>query len=345
MTIGNQTAIRVSGPADLIEAVPYLLGFHPAESLVLVGFDNSPGSTRQVTITARLDLVPDGAERDSLRSLVQVLGRSSTGAVTAVLLTDRVAGDPRQQVWLAEIMRTLTAELEPAGIQLLDALVATESRWWSLCCVRPECCPPEGTLRSPQTSTVAAAATYAGLVALPDRQALLSELDGASEPVRAALLPALRRADQRLRDLTRRNGPQQTRRGERAALWRAAGECQAGLQLSPRRLARLGSALRDPEVRDAVWLAIDDRSLTADRLLDQLHSRLPGRYQAAPLFLFGWQLWRAGCGTLAAAAAERALRSDPGYSAAALLLEAVEAGMDPRRTPPLTGDPADRRPV
>ena len=56
MTIGDLPTIRVTSPADLIEAVPYLLGFHPTESLVVVGFDDSAGSGRQVAVTARLDL-------------------------------------------------------------------------------------------------------------------------------------------------------------------------------------------------------------------------------------------------------------------------------------------------
>ena len=86
----------MTSPADLIDAVPYLLGFHPAESLVVVGFDGAGAVGRQVTVTARLDLDPDGAEPAALRSMVQVLSRSGAGAVAAVLLTEQVTGDPRR---------------------------------------------------------------------------------------------------------------------------------------------------------------------------------------------------------------------------------------------------------
>lgn len=345
MSTSDLPAIRVSSPGDLLDAVPYLLGFHPSESLVVIGFADARASAREVTVTARLDLSPDGMDADALRSMAQALGRSSSAAVAAVLLTDQLTGDPRRSGWLRDALAALTTELDRVSLRLLDALVATGSHWWSLCCDQPDCCPPEGTARIAGTSAVAAAATYAGLVALPDRQALLASLDGAPAAARAALLPALRRADRRLAELAGRQGLHRTQRGELAAVLRAARECQAGLQLSPRRLARLGAALRDNEVRDAVWLAVDDRSLQAEQLLRQLHSQLPPPYQTPPLFLYGWQLWRAGSGTLAAVAAERALRSDPGYSAARLLLEAVEAGMDPLRTPPLTGGPGSRRPA
>src|SRR3954452_1300409 len=104
MTTSDPPAIRVSSPADLIEAVPYLLGFHPAESLVVIGFDGAEAVTRQITVTGRLDIGLDGVDPAGLRSLVQVLGRSDSGAVAAVLLTDRLAGDPRRQPWLTDIM-------------------------------------------------------------------------------------------------------------------------------------------------------------------------------------------------------------------------------------------------
>jgi len=158
-------------------------------------------------------------------------------------------------------------------------------------------------------------------------------------------MPALGRAGSRLTELTGRNGRQHTVRLERAAAVKAARDCQDGTLLSDRRLVRIGAALGMLEVRDAVWLAIDDRSLDALQLLGQLHSRLPGRHRAAPLFLLGWQHWRAGNATLAGMAATAALRADPGYSAARLLNEAVELGMDPRRTPPLTAGRVHRLPA
>src|SRR4051812_41996426 len=42
---------RISGPIELLEAVPYLLGFHPQRSLVLVGL-----KSQRLVVTARLDL-------------------------------------------------------------------------------------------------------------------------------------------------------------------------------------------------------------------------------------------------------------------------------------------------
>ena len=45
------TPLSITGPASLIAAVPYLLGFEPADSLVLVGLQNG-----RLIVSARLDL-------------------------------------------------------------------------------------------------------------------------------------------------------------------------------------------------------------------------------------------------------------------------------------------------
>jgi hypothetical protein len=48
------TLIRLSSPADLLSAVPHLLGFHPTKSLTLLCLTGS-GSSR-LGLVARVDL-------------------------------------------------------------------------------------------------------------------------------------------------------------------------------------------------------------------------------------------------------------------------------------------------
>jgi hypothetical protein len=228
--------------------------------------------------------------------------------------------------------------MDESGIEVLDVLVATERRWWSLCCEQPECCPSEGRERVLGCSAAAAQATFAGLVALPDRQAMVATLAGSSAQQRSALLAQLAEAERR-RDGTR---PEQTagrRRAEVAELLAAAAECAGATELAAltgERLARYAVALTDLAVRDALWLALDDGCAPISRLMGELHASLPVPYDAAPLFLFGWSQWRAGNSTLAMMAAERVLQSQPGYSAAALLLTAAQCGLDPRTVPALS---------
>jgi hypothetical protein len=47
----DSAPIRVTSPTDLIALVPYLLGFTPAESVVLAGL-----ADRRVAITVRTDI-------------------------------------------------------------------------------------------------------------------------------------------------------------------------------------------------------------------------------------------------------------------------------------------------
>lgn len=343
MTTCEQGPISLSSPAELIEAVPYLLGFHPHESLVVLGLRcGGVGPPSQIAVSARsdLDLTEEaGLDLAMAASLVRILGDADCAAVGVVIFSDRCQGaDPRADPELARVTMNLSQLLGAGGIDVLDLLLVDQTHWWSLICQRWQCCPPEGNPRLAD-SALAAEFTYAGLVAHSSRASLMATLNGRPEPLRVRLLPALHRADQRLSDLLDRKGPQRARRTETAALVRAGYEAQHGANLSNRRLTRLGAALRDLAIRDQLWLGIDRRTVTVISLLEQLHSALPAPYDAAPMFLFGWASWRNGAGALAMEAAERALRSDPSYSAAQLLIDAVQSGLDPHATPNLLGPP------
>ncbi|HJQ01559.1 MAG TPA: DUF4192 domain-containing protein [Jatrophihabitans sp.] len=334
MTTCDVPLIRVSNPGDLIETVPYLMGFHPTESLALVGFAGDPsGRLHQVTVTMRLDLPDDLEELTDLGAPVEAFTASQTESVVAIVHTERVSGDPRTMPKLCALRDLFFDELAAMGLQVADVLVATGSRWWSMCCDRVECCPAEGTARSPGSSSVAAEATYAGLVALPDRQALAATLVGAPIEERARLEPLLGSAVRRLDAAAHPAGRRRLLRTDLAAILRRARKEQP--TVPDRQLARFAVALTELAVRDAVWLAVDDRTMDGG-LLYQLHTRLPVGYTAAPLFLYGWVQWRAGNGTLAVMTAERALAADPGYSAAELLIETVQRGLNPASTPPLS---------
>ncbi|MEO6500762.1 MAG: DUF4192 domain-containing protein [Jatrophihabitantaceae bacterium] len=361
MTSCELPRIRISDPSELIETVPYLLGFHPRQSLVLIGFAGGADGAgpQQVQVTVRLDL-PDppaaGLDAQALRPLGEVLRRADSEAVAAVLVTETVRGDPRACDELVACRDLLAVTMAEAGIEVLDVPVATESRWWSLCCQQRECCPSAGRERVLGYSEAAAQATFAGLVALPDRQAMAATLAGRSAEQRSALRPQLAAAELAKAQVVQaeraegRGGLEQAavrRAVQVAALLAAAAEAEAGAvttgsaaesqaELSAERLAGHAVALTDLAVRDAVWLAVDDGSAAAGRLMAELHTKLPSPYDAAPLFLFGWAQWRAGNATLAMMTAERVLESQPGYSAAVLLLTAAQRGVDPRAVPALS---------
>lgn len=337
MTSCDLPRIRIGDPAELIDALPYLLSFHPRESLVLIGFAGTAvaAGPQQVQVSVRFDLpprLPEGFDGESLAPVGEVLRRAGCRSAAAVLVSDAVSGDPRAAVELVACRDLLAEAMAAAGVEVLDVLVASDRRWWSLCCEQPDCCPAEGNLRQPGSSVAAAQATFAGLVALPDRQALADTLAGRGREQRSALRSLLAESERRRAAIP---PPQLAgwRRAQITVLMAAAFRTPA--ELTDAQAARYAVALTDLAVRDTLWLAIDDGAGGLTGLMAELHARLPAPYDAAPLFLHGWALWRAGNSTLAAMAADRALASRPGYSAAVLLGAATKRGFDPCMVPVL----------
>ncbi|MEU1234717.1 DUF4192 domain-containing protein [Micromonospora aurantiaca] len=184
--------LSVRSPADMVAAVPYLLGFHPADSVVVVAVRG-----RRVVFAARGDLPAPGADPGpAARHLAQVVARQDADAATVVGYgpAARVTG----------VVDAVGDALTAAGLVVLDALRVTEGRWFSYLCVEPSCCPPEGTPYDPAASQVSAAAVFAGQVALPDRAALAAQVSPLDGPVRLAMRRATGRARLRLAALTGR---------------------------------------------------------------------------------------------------------------------------------------------
>jgi hypothetical protein len=317
---------HISGPAELLDALPYLFGFHPQDSVVLVGL-----RLGHLLVTARVDR-PDAEVGGAILEVAE--------SVVAAGATDLIAvvyAEPDYPHGEAEALASqLADEVEVAGALLLDTLLVRDGRWWSLACPVEGCCPREGTPLEP-ASPFAADATVRGIVALEDRAALEASLepvpDGESRRVAPAIAEAERAA---VRAVVRGEGARR-RRGVKRALFAAArrsGEAPPPA-VSLTDVARFGVALGDKEVRDALWLAVDDGRLDGRPLWRELARRLPPPYAAAPLFLFGWGAWRAGDATLAGIAAERALQADPDYTAARLLEAAVISRVNPHTVPRL----------
>jgi hypothetical protein len=322
---------RISGPGELLQAVPYLLGFHPSNSLVLVGLRDGV-----LVVTARLDLA-DAGHPGAVEHTIGAMARGgSTSFIGAVY--DEAAGPDcgGQLPWdsLAVAIERAAGEFD---CEVADVLLVAGCRWWSLMCGSAQCCPSEGREIPAAPSDFTTAATFEGMVALPDRAALAALLDPLPDDRRTALDEAIAAVEHAGVGAVLEGQLRRHERSVKRALFAAARESVAVGWSGPddRTIARFGAALSAVSLRDAVWMAVDDGRLDGRPLWRDLARRLPSPYDAAPLFLFGWASWRAGHGALAGIAAERAVWSDPDYSAADLLLAALAHGVDPRRLPKL----------
>ena len=328
------TVLQVRDPGDLIEAIPYLLGFHPRESLVVVGLDGG-----RVCVTARVDLSELG-DAGVLPSTVRVLRDSGATHVLAVIFEAAVTVVDRHALPRREVVGELADCLDGAGADLVDALLVVAGRWWSYACDE-ECCPPEGREIPGDASPAAATATYAGLVALPDRDELRAALEPDDDTTRALLEPLLAEQEHAAVAAALSGRAQRRQRSVKRAIFAAARDADESLflggsgALSDEQVCGFATALGETPIRDSLWLAVDQRRLDGRVLWREIARRVPSPYDAAPLFLFGWASWRDGNGVSASIAVERALASDPGYTAAELLGGALMHGLDPRRTPRL----------
>jgi Domain of unknown function (DUF4192) len=306
--------MRAQSPDDLLGVVPYLLGFHPTESVVLILLGQ-----RDVMMTARIDAAALADPHDLASYLDQV--RSSQGALGMVIITYS------QQAEARESTLALAAALDPAF--LVDALLADGSRWWSILCDGP-CCPAEGTPYDEGSNPLSATAVYAGLSALPDRAAVESLVAGPPTEEEPALLDLAETAVQQLccRSLASRRRLVRTLVRD-AVQDRPRPADRPGL--SDADCIRLAVLVHDLQVRDVAWAQLRrERAGDHVALWQQVVSRTPPGLAAAPLCLLGMAAWVAGNGALQNCCVERVEQIDPSYTMASLLSDINRRAIPPR---------------
>ncbi|MFF2660839.1 DUF4192 domain-containing protein [Kitasatospora sp. NPDC058032] len=335
--------ITMRGPADMAEALPYLLGFFPDDSIVAVGLQ-PPGLHQGGVI--RLD-IPESAEEwpaaaeETAALLVRLSERQDRRPVQVLLYLcqDPAGPQPGGEYGppVAERLRPLAERLQQAfesrGVRVKESLCVSADRWWSFLCTREGCCDPAGhpIHRTPGPGPVAVAATVAGLAPRGSRKEILAALAPLGPPGADAVRGALARAGA---------GPSPGRRlsldrREHAALLDAAvAEFMAGAtELDEERTARLLLALQDRIVRDrAAEYARPDELASAQRLWRFLATRCVAPYEscaAPPLTLLAWTSWVAGDTATARVVLGHTLRRHPSYLLAQLLYESLNSGFSP----------------
>src|SRR5687767_12382074 len=124
--------LRLRSPGELLAAVPYLLGFAPSNSIMVICLAQS-----RIGLTQRLDLPAAGQGEAVVASLMPALLREHPDQVLLIACEDRAGAS-------AEAVDAMTAKLEAAGIPVHDRLVVQDGTWRSVDCRDPSCCPPEG---------------------------------------------------------------------------------------------------------------------------------------------------------------------------------------------------------
>ena len=304
-------------PADVLSLVPYLLGFHPADSVVVLGERDG-----RMAFQARGDL----ADAIGMAGhYAAVVGRQQVTSAIVIGYGEAAAVTPA--------VLAVAGRLGEGGIRVRDVLRVTAGRYWSYLCQSLECCPPEGIAFDPATSVVTTAAVVDGHVALPSRAALESRLAPLDPLTRAGMRAATERADRRLAALLDAAG------GDPSAALRVAGGAavraavarhRAGGQLDDDEVAWLSVLLAHPPARDEAWAAVEVVPQRHVGLWSEVLRRAEPRVRAAPATLLGFAAWQAGDGIIAGMAVARALAADPDHVMARLLGEVIAGGVPPR---------------
>jgi hypothetical protein len=354
---GSEHQVTLRTPAELADALPYLLGYRPEDSIVLVALHDRErrgrfGGRARLGIPAHADDWPSVAEQLA-QGLVK--GSERRGArpesMVAYLCQEPGSGESGRQVMerlrpLAQLLRTACGRLD---VPVVEALCISDGRFWSYTCPGQGCCPPEGqSMGLPGTSVLAAAATYAGLQVRGSLRELTARLlpwettaaleqevalDAASMALVPRILDSESRADvaEEALELARRimsrlaDAPPVP--GTRPADLRDDG------LLGHDEAATVILGLQDRTTRDraAEWME-GDEARPALRLWRALARRCVGPYRehaAAPLTLAGWVAWSTGDELEAREAFAMALGADPDYLFARLLHQACNEGLDP----------------
>lgn len=323
--------LRLKGQHDIVAAVPYLVGFHPQDSLVCLALRDN-----RVTLAVRLDLSgrdDDPGYRQAVDHAAEVIAHNGPLAIIVGYGTPgRV--DPA--------VALLTGTLAAANVEVFGVLRVTDGRYYCLDCDGE--CPADGVAYDPSASMFPAEAVYRGMAPLPSRAALADLIEPITGPRRETMRAASDDAVWRLTEMLYAATPART--GAPIAGWRTSAPPARVMErgvtavqqafdaaaraetLSDGDAAWLTAVLLIPEVRDHAWKASDGSDAHRELWIDITRRAMPV-LTPAPACLLAITAYLAGDGALARIAADRALHADPGYSLAHLLSRALQAGVSP----------------
>jgi hypothetical protein len=327
----EQAVVRLSTPADILGVMPHRLGFHPRESLVVICLE---GPRRRDRLVMRADLGPEEQDAAMTADLVARAAHVRASGAVVVCYTEAPSSGPGLP--RSGLVDALCAGFRADGIEVVEALLVSRGRWWSYRCRDEACCPRAGTPLP--TELTAAAGRYAaesvllGAAVLADREELARGIEPYGHPVAVAVREQaaatagellLAAVDAEGFDASCRVTVEVARR--LASDW-AAGSCQ----LDPVDAAVVSLGMLDKRARDEVMtLVLDHEPAVLVALLTEI-ARRTGDLDAAPVCtVLAWAAYADGGGALAAVAAERALRADPTYSMAQLVLDGLNRMVPP----------------
>lgn len=329
----DPVVVHVRDVGELAAGLPHLLGFHPRESVVLLGLGGESG--RRVGVTARADIPPPVHDRSLARMLARTLSTSRPEGALVFVVSEQPDGTAAGSPALAHssLVREVCRALSRSGVGIADTLLVRDGRWWSYDCAGPCCAPGAGTPLPAGVTELEVASVATGTVVQGNREDLVARLDPPAGHDATAMAAVCARVGVALSADVLDTGAEAAAIESWAAVVAGIARCRPGVRggpLADEEVARIVWGLRDGEVRDlALQLALGDERAAAEQLWTECTRRAPAPLDAAPATLLAVCAWLRGDGATAGIALERALTSAPRYGLAGLLRDALDACVTP----------------
>ena len=308
----------LTSPHDLLAAIPFLIGYHPQNSLVLVALKDEA-----VGMAMRVDM-PSDLEASGYDLLASHFLRDEADGAVVVAYVGAGAVDPEN------VLINTSAALVRAGIDIKKSLIVRDNRFRSMLCSDLTCCPPEGSVVPDlDSSRIAAEHVIAG------HPMPFESVDGLVQSI-AAVPSSFESAWQdevhAFWVSSDSEEIQELQRDGATAIIDLAGEYREGRGAEDRELAaRVIGRLSDIQVRDFALGSHADESADYYWVMWRDLLRIAPRGFVAPVAcLFAAMAYERGEGALAHKGLDRALGDDDQYSLAHLLRRVFTAGWPPQ---------------
>lgn len=299
---------------DLLDLLPALFGFSPKESFIAIA---THGESRRFGFRLRMDLPPLEHVGTAAAQIAAYLRRQEPDGAVLIAVTNRGS---EADALVAAVKSELT------DIPVQDAVRTDGEQYWAYGSAGPGIGKPYVSRCSPAV----VGAVVGGMQILPDREALVARFAAVSGARKVAMAAATDKVlGVTLGELS------ETPLADLCALGLARirpiiESHETGKTPTDVELATLATWVSSVQVRDHVWARMSrETAETTLALWTAVAQSVVEPFEAPVLCLTAFSAWLVGDGTQALIAIERALKAEPGYSMAKLILQTLDSGMSP----------------
>jgi len=312
----THTATELNSAHDLLAAVPFMVGYHPTNSLVAMAIVNG-----KISMAMRVDFpAPDIMEATCHTIAMHLVREKASEAIVVGYLPEPcIDSNP---------LSTICDVLEQHDVLVKESLKVSGDRFVSTLCHNPTCCPLEGNPLPPLSESRVTVEQIAAGNPMP-----FLDLDHLKNSI-ASVEP-----DKELLDLIENQVPidyeysgfvMQQRLGAEAVNELVAEFTSAGISTNKPLIALVISRLMDLQVRDyAMGMVNPENALTLWDMWRWLLTIAPDGYVSPVASIFAVMSYERGDGALAQRALDRALADNSTYPMAKLLRRTFAAGWPP----------------